>query len=145
MVGEVKMRYLLNLVLTVTLIFTVGCAVNVYTQYPYPDSSVGSGRIIIKLTQSVKNVNVTIDGSLVVEDAHTKRIEIKGVPVGERMVGIVGSSQDRTASISLEKIVIIRANQDEVILIDTPPLSSGYWIYLAVFAILFQLALGGNL
>jgi len=115
----------------VFLIF-LGCASNIYKNYPYPDNSKGTGRLIVKLTEPLEKVNVKIDGTLVVEDKFTKRVEIQAVPVGERVVEIAASGSYRKEAVSVNKTVIVKANRDEVILISTPPLSTGYWMLTSV-------------
>jgi len=136
------MRYLLVLFLIASVL--TGCAVNVYTQYPYVDDSEGSGRVIIKLTDSIDGVNVRIDGALIVEDANTKRIEIKGVPVGTKTIEMIASGEGRTESILLEKTVIIKKNKDEIILITTPSHTTSYHI-LMLAAIALGWIIGGSL
>ena len=125
--GEMKKAILLF-----GLIIIMCCASNVYKRYPYPDNSRGTERLIIKLTEAVEKVNVKIDGALVVEDKYTERVEIQAVPVGERDVEIAASGSYRMSSIAVSKTITIKANQDEVILISTPPHSTGYWVLIAV-------------
>jgi hypothetical protein len=119
------------LLFSAVLLF-VGCASNVYLNYPYPDNSAGSGRVIVKLTEAMEKVNVKIDGSLVAEDKHTGRVEIQSVPFGERLIEVAASEYWRTKSVNVEKKMNIEKNKDAIVLIDTPPYSGGYWAFCAV-------------
>lgn len=108
-----------------------GCASDVYVPYPYPTGA-DTGRVIISFTEPMETVNVLIDGSLLAEDEYTERVEIQDVPVGEREIEIVASEGWRTHSVHHVEVVTVGVNRDETILINTPPYSSGYWVYRAV-------------
>ena len=125
-----------KVILIVGLIAIIGCAQNIYVQHPNLGSSENYGRIIIKLTDAVEGINVRIDGSLVVEDANTKRIEIQRVPVGSRTIEISGSGKYRADAISIEKKVIIQSNKDEIILINTPPKTTSYYLLMFIAIII---------
>lgn len=112
-----------------------GCAMNVDAAYPHPRDNEATGRIIIKFTEAMENVNVEIDGTLVAEDAHTKRVVIKDVPVGEHTVTVSASGEMRAGSSRLEETVTIEENRDETLLIETPPRSSGYWALVILLLI----------
>lgn len=123
------MRKLWVFLLAVSL---AGCASNVYVPYPYPEESVETGRVIVRLSESMESVTVMIDGSIVAEDKHTARVEIQDVPVGDRDIQIIASEQWRTHSVNHEEIVQVRPQRDATVLIETPPYSSGYWAFRAV-------------
>ena len=134
------MKFAYILVIPLLLISFLGCASNVYVQHPHPDSS--GGRIIIKFTSAMDNVNIKIDGSLVVNEANTQRILINHVPADTVFVEISASSDSRTAPISLTKRVVIREGETEIILVSTPPYSTGYQIVSMVLGIMIGSALG---
>lgn len=65
----------------VVLVWITGCAHDVRVTYPAaPDEPTGS--IVLLLSQPADDVNVAVNGVLVVEDAHTSRIVIDHAPGG---------------------------------------------------------------
>jgi hypothetical protein len=124
------MKTICSLVIAMLL---VGCASNVLTRYPdRADAAVGRGRLIVKLSSPMHDVSVTVDGKIVAEDAFTEHVTIENVPTGRHVVVVVASGQYRTNALEVERPVMISDQEDEVVLIGTPPISTGYYIYQAV-------------
>ncbi len=79
------------------ILMFAACAHDVRTHFP--GSLDDSGTLVIMLTQPGSDVIVTIDGVLVVEEAHTDRIVIDHVPVGFRDLVVAAGGADRTVRV----------------------------------------------
>lgn len=76
------------------LVFVIGCAHDVRARYPAaPDAPTGT--LVLLLSQPASNVSVAINGRLVVEDAHTKKVVIETVPVGSSEITIAANGSDK--------------------------------------------------
>lgn len=121
-------------------VLLAGCASNVYVPYPDPAESDETSRIIVKLSEPMRAVTVEIDGVLVTEDAHTERVEIEGVPAGQRVVRVLASEESREAPIDQTEVVTVEPNEPATVLVPVPGHTTGYWILLAAVTLLY---LGG--
>src|SRR4051812_5929178 len=78
----------------VLVVLLVGCAENIHVRYPaLPEESTGT--LVLALTQPASDVSVAINGVLVVDDAHTQKITIDGVPVGTQEVILAANGGDK--------------------------------------------------
>lgn len=71
-----------------------GCAHDVRVRYPSAPQE-ATGTLVLLLSQPASGVSVAIDGRLVAEDQHTKRLEIAGVPEGHREIAIAANGSDK--------------------------------------------------
>jgi hypothetical protein len=85
------MRFVLLLTIFVTL---AGCARDVRTRFPSSPTE-PTGTLVLLLSQPASNVSVAIDGLLVIEDQHTKKITIERVPTGNREIAIAANGSDK--------------------------------------------------
>ncbi len=113
----------------IALLFVAGCASNVLTRYP--DAADGdTGTLIIKFADPMQNVHVTLNGRMVAQDKFTERVEIRDVPAGvAHQLSIVANSRSRADAIDVQREFKIKAGEERVILVATPPRSTGYWVY----------------
>ncbi len=76
------------------VVLLAGCTVHeVRVHYPTADAPTGS--LVLLMSQAASDVSVAIDGLLVVEDAHTDRVVIDGVPIGTREVIMAANGTDK--------------------------------------------------
>jgi len=72
----------------------VACAHDVNVRYPAePDEPTGT--VVLLLSQAASDVNVAINGTLVVEDAHTSRIVISHAPAGTEEIVLTANGSDK--------------------------------------------------
>ena len=76
------------------LVLLVACAHDVRAHYPAAPGE-PTGSLVLLMSQSASDVNVAINGVLVVQDAHTDRIVIDGVPVGNDEVIMTANGADK--------------------------------------------------
>jgi hypothetical protein len=80
----------------VFLLVFAGCAAHdVLVHYPMATPSDATGTLVILLTQPADDVTVAIDGVLVTEEQHTKRIVVDRVPVGTADVILAANGEDK--------------------------------------------------
>jgi hypothetical protein len=72
----------------------IGCAHDVRARFPSSPRE-PTGTLVLLLSQSASNVSVAIDGLLVVEDAHTRKLTIERVPTGHRDIAIAANGSDK--------------------------------------------------
>ena len=78
----------------VFLVLLVGCPHDARTRYPAaPDAPTGT--LVLLLSQAASNVSVAVNGRLVVEDAHTRKVVIDAVPAGSSEVTIAANGADK--------------------------------------------------
>jgi hypothetical protein len=77
----------------------VGCAKDVVrARYPAtPDEPTGT--LVLKLSRPASEINVAINGLLVVNDAHTAQVIIENVPTGTREVVIAANGSDKAFTV----------------------------------------------
>lgn len=116
----------LCLILLVTAV--ASCAANVDVAYPTPGSTPETGVVLVRFTEPLASVSVLVDGVLVAEDKHTERVQVTNVPTGSREVTVVASEPSRKESVHHSERVTVDSEKTAVVLIATPPRSTGYWI-----------------
>lgn len=76
------------------LMIATGCARDVRVRYPAaPDEPTGT--LVLLLSKPASDVNVSINGHLVVEDAHTERIVVENAPIGSPDIVVTANGGDR--------------------------------------------------
>jgi hypothetical protein len=69
-----------------------GCAHDVHVAYPGTEG----GTIVLLMAEPASGVSVAINGMLVVEDAHTQRVVIDRVPIGNDDIVIAANGGDKS-------------------------------------------------
>jgi len=133
------MKKITLVAVAISLILLSGCAKDYYTSYKSNNTDKDVGSLIIRFSDPIKSVNVTLDGNLVAEDKFTERIEIDKVPVGEHEVKAIASSWQLKKDINKTAQIDVQPNGKQTMLVQVPPKSTGYWIYQAVtFSVIFS-------
>lgn len=73
------------------LALLVGCAEDVHVNYPGSEG----GTIVLLLSEPAQSVSVAVNGQLVVEDAHTRRVVIDRAPVGNDDIVMTANGGDK--------------------------------------------------
>ncbi len=120
---------------TVALVFMClapACAHDVHSSYPaYPPGS-PVGTVTVRLTQETRGVNVTINGVLVAEGKHTKKITVRGVPAGAAEVVVAAGGGTRSR---LEKrfAVTVQPYADTAVVVASPEMLTAHAIYMGLY------------
>ena len=80
------------------LILFLGCARDVRAHFPaHPDEPTSS--LVLLLSDSATGVSVAINGVLVVDDAHTQKIVIDHVPIGNAEIVMAANGADKAMKV----------------------------------------------
>jgi hypothetical protein len=109
------MRLLISLLATLV----VGCAQDVRVRFPSPPEDI-SGTLVLQLAESASDVSVALNGMLVVDNVHTQRIVISGVPIGTADVVMAANGVDK------EFHVWVGAEHATTVPLGVPDASSGF-------------------
>jgi hypothetical protein len=88
------MRLVFCLMIALWLGSLAGCARDVRARFPSAPEE-PTGTLVLLLSQPASNVSVAIDGLLVIEDQHTKKITIERVPTGNHDIEIAANGSDK--------------------------------------------------
>ena len=90
-----RLRLRLLFVIGLGIAWLGGCAHDVRARFPSAPAE-PTGTLVLLLSQPASSVSVAIDGLLVVEDEHTKKITIERVPTGNHDIAIAANGSDKT-------------------------------------------------
>jgi hypothetical protein len=76
------------------LALVAGCAHDVRARFPSSPEE-PTGTLVLLLSQGASNVSVAIDGLLVVEDEHARRVTVDHVPTGNHDIVIAANGSDK--------------------------------------------------
>jgi len=108
------------------------CAHDLHTRMPTP-SGRDTGTVVIVLPQPASDLTVAINGTLVAERAHTRKLRVDAVPIGLAEVSIAaGGGPDR---VERKLDLIIERGEVYTIPIGSPERSLGGALGLTVLSI----------
>jgi hypothetical protein len=87
--------------ISLVLVGLVGCAHDVHVRFPAPPD-VPTGTLVLLLSQSASDVNVAINGVLVVQSQHTSLVEVTNVPTGHDDVVMTANGVDKAFRVWVE-------------------------------------------
>ena len=76
------------------LFVVLGCAHDARVRYPAAPEA-PTGTLVLLLSQAASHVSVAVNGKLVVEDVHTRKVVIETVPAGSSEVTIAANGSDK--------------------------------------------------
>ena len=78
-----------------------GCAHDVGAHYP-SEPTEPTGTLVLQLTKPASDVTVAVNGVLVVNDEHTGRVVITGVPTGTREIVMAANGGDKAFNVWID-------------------------------------------
>ena len=106
-------------VVVLWVLLVTACAKDVHVRYPAaPDEPTGT--IVLLLSRPASDVNVAINGVLVVQDAHTERVVISNAPTGTPEIAMTANGGDRQVK------VWVGSEHATVIPLGVPDATSGF-------------------
>jgi hypothetical protein len=76
------------------VLLVTACAHDIRADYPAPRDA-PTGTLVLLMGAPASGVAVAVNGLLVVDDAHTQRIEVDHVPVGHQEIMIAANGVDK--------------------------------------------------
>ncbi len=128
------------------VLMCTGCPHNVHTKLPTKPSE-PTGTITILLTRPASDLTISINGTLVANRAHTKKVRVSNVPIGDADVviaaGAGGQKVERHVRVDVEEgklhtIPLASPERSWLSTLAAAVFSVGAWfasqaLYLAVF------------
>jgi len=124
-----------------SLLVLGGCAT---TQVEYESNFWGSndkGEINILLSRSLPQLTVLVDDRIILDARswHTRRVDIRNVPIGPHRVKMFANSWQLEENFYYEETVMLGAGGRLPIAVGVPQYSALYWIYIIGLAIISAL------
>ena len=85
----------------VLALVAAGCAHDIEAHYPSQPTE-PTGTLVLQLTKAASDVTVAINGVLVVDDEHTERVVITGVPTGTREIVMAANGGDKAFNVWID-------------------------------------------
>ncbi len=79
----------------VALLVVTGCAADIHTRFVTGAADMPTGTLVLLLSQPAGDLDVSVNGVLVCENAHTQRVVVTNVPVGTAEVMIAANGIDK--------------------------------------------------
>lgn len=114
------------------LLFT-SCAKHIYVDYQ--NEATNTGTLVIKPSKPTQRTFVTINDSLVVDRKFAKSVSLKNVPEGAHVINYTSENSWYKDKLNAEIVVKLDKGREITKLVEVPPYSTGYWIYVTGSAI----------
>ncbi len=115
------------------LLFT-SCAKHLYVDYH--DESENTGKVVLKPSKPTQRTFVTINDSLVVDKKFAKSVTLENVPEGDYVVNYTSENGWYKEKLNAEISVSMESGREKTKLVEVPPYSTGYWVYVTASAVL---------
>jgi hypothetical protein len=122
------------LVYSFALLLLAGCPHDVRTAYPAMPPGQPVGAITVRLSHESEGVTVTVNGALVAEGKHTKKVTVTGVPAGPAEVVVVAGGGGNTR---VEKTVMVDVHPwtETAVAVASPEVTTGTWLYHGLYSL----------
>ena len=126
-----------NLNLPIILFFVMllnSCAKNIYITYQAEGAN--TGIVILKPAKPTSRTFVTINDNLLIDKKSIKSVTVKNVPAGEYSIHYSSDNSWYKDKMDVQINTEIEPGKEVTKIIEVPPYSTGYWIYISGLAIL---------
>lgn len=122
------------LLIVVVLIGFSSCSKHLYVNYQSESSN--TGQIVLKPSTPTSRTFVTVNDNLIVDKKSVKSVTIANVPAGDYKVHYTSENSWYKDKLDTELDVEMANGKEITKLIEVPPYSTGYWIYVSGMAII---------
>ncbi len=95
----------------------------------FSDSASNTGSLTIQPSRPISRTYLTVDDKLLVERKYVKKITVNQIPAGEHEFHLVCSNYAYKEKVDEKRVFQVEANAENTQLFETPPISTGYWIF----------------
>ncbi len=120
--------------LAIGLLFFTSCAKHIYVNYQTETSN--TGKIVIKPSKPTEKTFVTINDNLIVDRKFVQSVTINNVPSGDYKVHFTSENGWYKEKLNAEIQVEMENSKEVTKLVEVPPYSAGYWIYITGVTVL---------
>ncbi len=122
------------LTMAIGLLFFTSCSKHIYVNYQ--TETANTGKVVLKPSKPTEKTYVTINDNLIVDKKNVKSVTIRNVPDGDYLIHYTSENGWYKEKLNA-KIPLKMENGREITkLIEVPPYSAGYWVYVTGIAIL---------
>ena len=116
------------------LIIFSSCSKHIYVDYQ--TESVNTGQVILKPIKPTERTYVTINDNLIVDKKNVNSVTIKNVPNGDYNIHYTSDNSWYKDKLDFQVSLKMEDGREMTKLVEVPPYSTGYWIYVIAMAIL---------
>ena len=115
------------------LIFS-SCSKHIYVNYQ--TESANTGKVVLKPSKPTDKTYVTINDNLIVDRKNVKSVTINNVPNGDYNIHYTSDNSWYKDKLDAKIPLKMENGKEMTKLVEVPPYSTGYWIYMSAVAIL---------
>ena len=134
------MKNLKALLLLIPFLFT-SCVKPISLMVNYSEDPNAKGTVTIVPSRPIASTSLTMNGKLLVEHKYVKKITAQNVPDGTYSYHLTGDNSKLKEKIDTKSECYVQNGEAESILVETPPISNGYWIQAGVYSMGLWIAL----
>ncbi len=128
------MKKIRLLIIGATILFFTSCSKHIYVNFQ--TESANTGKVIIRPSKPTQNTFVTINENLIVNKKNVKSVTINNVPNGDHKINYTSENGWYKEKLNGEITIKMENGKEITKLVQVPPYSNGYWIYISGLAIL---------
>jgi uncharacterized protein YcfL len=122
------------LILTSGLLIFSSCSKHIYVNYQ--TESTNTGKVVLKPSNPTERTFVTINDNLIVDKKNVKSITINNVPNGDFNIHYTSYNSWYKDKLDVQIPLKMENEKKMTKLVQVPPYSTGYWIYVSGISIL---------
>ena len=115
------------------LIFS-SCSKHIYVNYQ--TESANTSKVVLKPSKPTNKTYVTINDNLIVDRKNVKSVTINNVPNGDYNIHYTSDNSWYKDKLDTKIPLKMENGKEMTKLVEVPPYSTGYWIYMSTVAIL---------
>ena len=131
-------KYQLLILISGLLIFS-SCSKHIYVNYQ--TESANTGKVVLKPSKPTERTFVTINDNLIVDKKNVKSVTINNVPDGNFNIHYTSDNIWYKDKLDVQIPLKMENGKEMTKLVEVPPYSTGYWIYMGGMAVLPWLVL----
>ncbi len=131
-------KYQLLILISGLLIFS-SCSKHIYVNYQ--TESANTGKVVLKPSKPTERTFVTINDNLIVDKKNVKSVTINNVPDGDFNIHYTSDNSWYKDKLDVQIPLKMENGKEMTKLVEVPPYSTGYWIYMGGMAVLPWLVL----
>jgi uncharacterized protein YcfL len=131
-------KYQLLILISGLLIFS-SCSKHIYVNYQ--TESANTGKVVLKPSKPTERTFVTINDNLIVDKKNVKSVTINNVPDGNFNIHYTSDNSWYKDKLDVQIPLKMENGKEMTKLVEVPPYSTGYWIYMGGMAVLPWLVL----
>tara|TARA_B110000967_G_C18609378_1_gene423185 strand:+ start:65 stop:472 length:408 start_codon:yes stop_codon:yes gene_type:complete len=128
------MRKIQFLFLMSGLLIFSSCSKHIYVNYQ--TESANTGKVVLKPSKPTDKTYVTINDNLIVDRKNVKSVTINNVPNGDYNIHYTSDNSWYKDKLDAKIPLKMENGKEMTKLVEVPPYSTGYWIYMSAVAIL---------